>query len=156
MICSLSIEFNQFVFFFYCRAVRRAFDRVLDRSNDELSAADGTITLTQCQCALNFLGYAQNLLSLDNLSDIVLSHREVGATSVASNKSQNKSKNCSDINIDFDEFCMLTSYLTFLQHEIHESGCISPIKGTNLQPPPIFLTNTPGESMYLFTIYLKP
>lgn len=49
-----------------------------------------------------------------------------------------------DVLITFDEFCVLTSYLTILQQEIHDSGCISPIKGTNLPPPPIFLTNTPG------------
>lgn len=136
---------NLFLFSYICSAVRRAFDRVLDKNSQELTHSDGSITLAQCQCALSFLGYAQNLLSLDNLSDIVVSHREAGATSTPNpTKSQNKSKNCSEIHVDFDEFCMLTSYLTILQQEIHESGCISPIKGTNLPPPPIFLTNTPG------------
>lgn len=134
-------------------AVRRAFDRVLDKNIYQHS--DGTITLAQCQCALSFLGYAQNLLSLDNLSDIIVSHRESGATSTPNNKSQNKLKNCSEIHVEFDEFCMLTSYLTILQQEIHESGCISPIKGTNLPPPPIFLTNTPGKiSIVEITIQL--
>lgn len=85
-------------------------------------------------------------MSLDNLSDIIVSHRESGAVTLPNtNKSQNKLKNCNEIHLEFDEFCMLTSYLTILQQEIHESGCISPIKGTNLPPPPIFLTNTPGK-----------
>lgn len=50
-----------------------------------------------------------------------------------------------EITIDFEEFCVVTSYLTILHEGISESGCVSPIKGTNLPPPPIFLTNTPGK-----------
>lgn len=84
------------------------------------------------------LGYAQNLIFLDNLREIVVANREIGELKVPLNKSN-------EIVIDFEEFCMLASYLSILQQEINESGCISPIKGTNLPPPPIFLTNTPGE-----------
>lgn len=126
--------------------MRRAFDRVLDKhADDHIASVTSTITLAQCQCALSFLGYAQNLLSLDSLSDIIVSHRESGASTLPNaNKSQNKQQK-NEIHVEFDEFCMLTSYLTILQQEIHESGCISPIKGTNLPPPPIFLTNTPGK-----------
>lgn len=97
------------------------------------------ISLEQCQCALHMLGYAQNLIFLDNLREIVQANREIGELKVPPNKQH-------DMVIDFDEFCMLTSYLSILQQEINESGCISPIKGTNLPPPPIFLTNTPGKS----------
>lgn len=50
-----------------------------------------------------------------------------------------------EIAVDFEEFCILTSYLTVYQQEISESGCVSPIKG-NLPPPPIYLTNNPGAS----------
>lgn len=95
------------------------------------------ITLDQCRCALNFLGCSQNLLQIENLSDIVKSHRDMS-------NSNNRNATNSEITIDFEEFCVLTSYLTILQDEISESGCVSPIKGTNLPPPPIFLTNTPG------------
>lgn len=95
------------------------------------------ITLDQCRCALNFLGCSQNLLQIENLSDIVKSHRDLS-------NSNNRNAANSEIKIDFEEFCVLTSYLTILQDEISESGCVSPIKGTNLPPPPIFLTNTPG------------
>lgn len=49
--------------------------------------------------------------------------------------------------INFEEFCVISSYLTVLQQEIQES-CISPIKGTNLPPPPIFLTNSPGKNNF--------
>lgn len=129
------------------RAVRRAFDRVVDKN--PAATDDGRVTLAQCQSALNFLGYAQNLLSLDNLTEIVLSHREVHEPEAA------KADKSTEMCIDFDEFCMLTSYLTILQQEIHESGCISPIKGTNLPPPPIFLTNTPGRFSLETTIVLE-
>lgn len=118
-------------------AVRRAYDRVLDKK--DMSHGIEQITLEQCQCALHMLGYAQNLIFLDNLREIVLANREVAELKVPLNKKHN------EIFIDFEEFCMLASYLSILQQEINESGCISPIKGTNLPPPPIFLTNTPGE-----------
>lgn len=58
---------------------------------------------------------------------------------------QIKKNNLSDIQINFEEFCTLTAFLTVLHQEISESGCVSPIKGTNVHPPPIFLTNTPGK-----------
>lgn len=100
------------------------------------------ITLAQCQCALTFLGYPQNLISTNSLTEIIDIHRvpENGRTQDARSVSS-----IHDCSITFDEFCMITSYLAILQQEIHESGCISPIKGTNLPPPPIFLTNTPGK-----------
>lgn len=94
--------------------------------------------MQQCRCALNFLGFAQNLLQIENLTDIVKSHRDLSQTN-------NRTLISTDISIDFEEFCIVTSYLTILQEEMSESGCVSPIKGTNLPPPPIFLTNAPGE-----------
>lgn len=145
------------IFFFYFRSVRRAFDLVADQT------LHGKITIAQCQCALPLLGYAQNLLSTDNLKNIIDSHREAEAAETAaaginggassskttiSAKDEMEKLKTQDVQqmfITFDEFCMMTSYLTILQQEIHESGCISPIKGTNLPPPPIFLTNTPGN-----------
>lgn len=117
-------------------AVRRVFDRVLDKIY--MSQGIEQITLEQCQCALQMLGYAQNLIFLDNLREILLANREIVNLKVPPNRNN-------EIVIDFEEFCMLTSYMSILQHEINESGCISPIKGTNLPPPPIFLTNTPGK-----------
>lgn len=98
---------------------------------------DERISLEHCQCALQYLGYAQNFLMLETLRDIVVSIRERSESFPGGQTDAN-------ITIDFEEFCILTSYLTTYQQEITESGCISPIKGTNLPPPPIFLTNTPG------------
>lgn len=111
------------------------------------------ITLQQCQCALNFLGYAQNFLFIDNLYEIIMSNREMNEKCQASEEKaknyspspQTKKNNNIDITINFEEFCTLTAFLTVLQQEISESGCVSPIKGTNLPPPPIFLTNAPGK-----------
>ncbi|XP_055300575.1 uncharacterized protein LOC129567549 isoform X2 [Sitodiplosis mosellana] len=115
--------------------IRRAFDRALGDQSENPTVE--RITLEQCRCALNFLGCSQNLLQIENLSDIVKSHRDM------SNSNNRNTASNSEITIDFEEFCVLTSYLTILQDEISESGCVSPIKGTNLPPPPIFLTNTP-------------
>lgn len=127
-------------------AVRRAFDRALSDKNP--TTANERITLQQCQCALNFLGYAQNLLHIDNLADIITSHRDISQTNHRGDAN-------SEILVDFDEFCVLTSYLTILQEEISESGCVSPIKGTNLPPPPIFLTNTPGSYTKIIKSIIK-
>lgn len=57
-------------------------------------------------------------------------------------------------NINFDDFCVITAYLSVLQQEINNSTCVSPIKGINLPPPPIFLTNTPGKSFFLICFVL--
>lgn len=120
---------------FSCRTIRRAFDRAL--GDPSKNGAGERINMEQCRCALNFLGCSQNLLQIENLSDIVKSHRDMS-------KTNNRSAASAEISIDFEEFCVLTSYLTILQEEISESGCVSPIKGTNLPPPPIFLSNAPG------------
>lgn len=56
----------------------------------------------------------------------------------------NASKNFAD-QIDFNLFCVISAYLSVLQQEIHESGCISPIKGTNVPPPPVYLSNLQGK-----------
>lgn len=126
------------MFIINSRAIRTAFDRVYSETTSELTT--GRISLQQCKCALNFLGFAQHLLQIENLTEIVKSHRDLSQTN-------NRTLISTDISIDFEEFCIITSYLTILQEEISESGCVSPIKGTNLPPPPIFLTNAPGNSM---------
>lgn len=107
----------------------------MNRKNiDSDSDTDERITLQQCQCALQCLGYAQNLLRVENLKEILLSNRQKSNTNAISEE---------EIIVDFEEFCILTTYLTVYQQEISESGCVSPIKG-NLPPPPIYLTNNPG------------
>ncbi|XP_005186790.1 uncharacterized protein LOC101890781 isoform X3 [Musca domestica] len=64
----------------------------------------------------------------------------------------NASKNFAD-QIDFNLFCVISAYLSVLQQEIHESGCISPIKGTNVPPPPVYLSNLQGEDTFAITYF---
>ncbi|XP_067620901.1 uncharacterized protein raw isoform X3 [Eurosta solidaginis] len=147
--------------------VRGAFDRV--------NPVNGVITVAQCQRALLYLGYAQSLVKLDNLNKIIASQRETldtlhkgGRTKSSSQqeaiasgsgsddtlKSSSSSSCNSDTptasmaestDVDFDLFCVISAYLSVLQQEIQESGCISPIKGTNVPPPPVYLTNMQGD-----------
>lgn len=118
--------------------VRGAFERATAQPS-----LDDEITVLQCQQALSFLGYANNLIAYDNIKNIIQSLKEIlEANSLlesSPNSTLNKTKK--QICVNFDEFCVLSAYLSVLQQEIHESGCISPIKGTNLPPPPIFLAN---------------
>jgi len=65
--------------------------------------------------------------------------------SQSSSSSEILETNSETHNITFEEFCVISSYLSVLQQEIEENTCVSPIKGTNLPPPPIYLTNTPGK-----------
>ncbi|XP_055851824.1 uncharacterized protein LOC129916072 isoform X2 [Episyrphus balteatus] len=142
--------------------VRGAFDRV--------NAMKELISLEQCQRALSILGYAQSLLTIENLKSVILSQRESldmspsscmgiesssqpapSASAATSNtprcknflKKETTTKR-NEFQIDFDQFCILAAYLSVLQQEIHESGCISPIKGTNVPPPPVYLANLQG------------
>uniref|UniRef100_A0A0K8UPS0 Raw n=1 Tax=Bactrocera latifrons TaxID=174628 RepID=A0A0K8UPS0_BACLA len=143
--------------------VRGAFDRV--------NPVNGAITVVQCQRALLYLGYAQSLVKLDNLNKIIATQREtlealqkrstksgvqpeLNSSEHATKKSSSASSCSSDtptaslnetLDVDFDLFCVISAYLSVLQQEIQESGCISPIKGTNVPPPPVYLTNMQGD-----------
>ena len=75
-----------------------------------------------------------------------LSSTESSFLSQSSSSSEILETNNSETHsITFEEFCVISSYLSVLQQEIEENTCVSPIKGTNLPPPPIYLTNTPGK-----------
>lgn len=133
--------------------VRGAFDRVNPQSE--------LLTVEQCKRALLLLGYAQSLVNLDNLTKIIINQREslkllqtqstkageVEQPQVAEEEEEGE-QGCNATPakpnhelIDFDLFCMISAYLSVLQQEIHESGCISPIKGTNVPPPQVYFTN---------------
>ncbi|KAH8376735.1 hypothetical protein KR093_001090 [Drosophila rubida] len=140
--------------------VRGAFDRVNPQSE--------LLTVEQCKRALLFLGYAQSLVNLDNLNKIIINQREslkllqTQSTKAGEEKEKEKEKeegaeqvNCNSTPampnhelIDFDLFCVISAYLSVLQQEIHESGCISPIKGTNVPPPQVYFTNAPDVDIY--------
>lgn len=105
------------------------------------------------------LGYRKDLVTSDNLKRILSLVRDVlnnrhessplssteSSSSTSSYTSESSETNWDASNITFEEFCVISSYLSVLQQEIEENCCVSPIKGTNLPPPPIFLTNTPGN-----------
>uniref|UniRef100_A0A336KG08 CSON007227 protein n=1 Tax=Culicoides sonorensis TaxID=179676 RepID=A0A336KG08_CULSO len=107
-------------------SVRRSYDRIVGKSEFGL-------TLSQCQTALTSLGYPEQLVTTENLRQILFVLKEIKQTN----------ENLEKVYINFEEYCMVTSYLSILQQEISESSCVSPIKGTNLPPPPIFLSNSP-------------
>jgi hypothetical protein len=136
--------------FVNCSSVRRSYDRVINN--------EAGLTITQCRQVLSTLGYRKDLITSDNLKRIlslvrdVLSNRHESSPSSASDSSNESTTetNWDAPSINFEEFCVISSYLSVLQQEIEENCCVSPIKGTNLPPPPIFLTNTPGEFGRLF------
>lgn len=115
--------------------VRGAFDRVNEIKSDY-------ITLEQCQRALWYLGYARNLINFYNLNKIIDAQEESLTLRPSTDTTVDDQR---VYNIDFNQFCVITAYFTLLQHEIHESGCISPIKGINVPPPPIYFTNMHGN-----------
>ncbi|KAL7029099.1 hypothetical protein ACKWTF_006099 [Chironomus riparius] len=133
-------------------SVRRSFDRVVTNNESGL-------TLKQCNQQLLSLGYRRDLVSSENLKRILslvrdalnnrndstqLSSTESSSSFLSQSSSEILESNNSEIhNITFEEFCVISSYLSVLQQEIEENTCVSPIKGTNLPPPPIYLTNTP-------------
>ncbi|GAB0098245.1 raw [Sergentomyia squamirostris] len=135
-------------------SVRRAFDRICATSVDE-------ITTHECQLALSYLGYTNSIISHENIRKIVITSRDVQKKQESIFKrhiyhhhhhQQTSSRRGGGggvgeikgaLYINFEEFCVIAAYLWVLQQEMNENTCVSPIKGTNLPPPPIFLTNTP-------------
>ncbi|XP_055708173.1 uncharacterized protein LOC129804669 isoform X2 [Phlebotomus papatasi] len=130
-------------------SVRRAFDRICATSVDE-------ITMHECQLALSYLGYTNSIICQENIRKIVTVNRDVQKKcesifkrhvyhhhhhQTQSRRSGGEIKGV--LYINFEEFCVVAAYLSVLQQEMNENTCVSPIKGTNLPPPPIFLTNTP-------------
>ncbi|XP_033150873.1 uncharacterized protein LOC117135056 isoform X1 [Drosophila busckii] len=118
--------------------VRGAFDRVNPQSE--------LLTVEQCKRALLLLGYAQSLVNLDNLNKIIINQRE--SLKLLQKANDATAANLQHELIDFDLFCVISAYLSVLQQEIHESGCISPIKGTNVPPPQVYFTNAPDVDIY--------
>lgn len=114
--------------------MRRSFDRIVGKSEFGL-------TLSQCQNALTWLGYPASLTTMETLKKILQVLKDI---------QQFEEINIDKAYINFEEYCILTSYLSILQQEISESSCVSPIKGTNLPPPPIFLSNSPGKLIISF------
>lgn len=125
-------------------SVRRTYDRVADSSKS-------VINLVQCQKAMVALGYPPGITSTSVINQILTYFREVGQQNhrekrfkpLASEKNNSAEAQSEESNaITFDEFCILDSYLSVLHQDILETSCVSPIKGTNLQQPLIYLTDS--------------
>lgn len=128
------------------------------------------ITISQCKVALHYLRYSDSV-SEETIKRILQVHRDITMiTNTPTNASApairsphsymsilkrqsshsnqangEKVRTAQNQSINFEEFCVIAAYLSVLQQEQNENTCVSPIKGTNLQPPPIYLTNAPGE-----------
>jgi hypothetical protein len=123
-----------------------------------MKSDENGLSIKQCSQQLLSLGFRKDLVSSDNLKRIlslirnVLSNQHemspVSSTESSSSSSLSSSSEPIWVSpfVNFEEFCVISSYLSVLQQEIEDNCCVSPIKGTNLPPPPIFLTNTPGKS----------
>lgn len=122
-------------------SVRRTFDRVANNANE-------VISLTQCQTALAALGYPPSIVTISVIKQILAYLDDVCRQQSGNSTSPKATNGYADdnVSITFDNFCIIESYLSVLQQEILETSCISPIKGTNLQQPPIYLTDFQGWS----------
>uniref|UniRef100_A0A1Q3FKN2 Putative nucleoside 2-deoxyribosyltransferase like protein n=1 Tax=Culex tarsalis TaxID=7177 RepID=A0A1Q3FKN2_CULTA len=128
-------------------SVRRTYDRVADNSKS-------VINLVQCQKAMVALGYPPGITSTSVINQILTYFKEVGQQNNREKRFKplpplvNDKNNCAHAHseehnaISFDEFCILDSYLSVLHQDILETSCVSPIKGTNLQQPLIYLTDS--------------
>uniref|UniRef100_A0A182SCL0 Raw n=1 Tax=Anopheles maculatus TaxID=74869 RepID=A0A182SCL0_9DIPT len=115
-------------------SLRRTFERV---------AADITesarIGLEQCRQALCSLGYPENVSTLGNIQNILLCYEEVAG--LEQQTELIRRGDASQVLISFEEFCVIDACVSILMLDFYEHNCTSPIKGTNLQQPPVYLTD---------------
>ncbi|XP_035896192.1 uncharacterized protein LOC118505045 isoform X2 [Anopheles stephensi] len=115
-------------------SLRRTFERV---------AADITewarISLEQCQQALRCLGYPENVSTLGNIQNILLCYEEVAG--LGQQTELIRRGDASQVLVSFEEFCVIDACVSILMLDFYEHNCTSPIKGTNLQQPPVYLTD---------------
>lgn len=125
-------------------SVRRTYDRVADNYQS-------VINLVQCQKAMVALGYPPGITIISVINQILAYFREIRQPNYSEKRFKRLSivtdkthdSELSEENaITFDEFCILDSYLSVLHQDILETSCVSPIKGTNLQQPLIYLTDS--------------
>ncbi|CRK87613.1 CLUMA_CG001409, isoform A [Clunio marinus] len=106
-------------------SVRRSYDRAINN--------DAGLTLAQCRQVLSTLGYRKDLITSDNLRRILSLVRDVlnnrHESSPATSSSSTESTESVDVNvvdmpcINFEEFCVISSYLSVLQQEIEDNCC---------------------------------
>uniref|UniRef100_A0A182KD70 Raw n=1 Tax=Anopheles christyi TaxID=43041 RepID=A0A182KD70_9DIPT len=115
-------------------SLRRTFERV---AVDITDAA--RINLAQCQQALGSLGYPANVTTTDNIQNILLCYEEV--TGLDEHTEHIRRGDAENVLISFEEFCIIDACVSILMLDFYEHNCTSPIKGTNLQQPPVYLTD---------------
>uniref|UniRef100_A0A2M4AEJ2 Raw n=2 Tax=Anopheles triannulatus TaxID=58253 RepID=A0A2M4AEJ2_9DIPT len=114
-------------------SLRRTFERVAT----DVSTIQ--IDLEQCQRALRGLGYPETVTTPGNLQNILLCYEEVTGRSVQTDHIRHG--RVAQILISFEEFCIIDACVSILMLDFYEHNCTSPIKGTNLQQPPVYLTD---------------
>ncbi|XP_058058279.1 uncharacterized protein LOC131209270 [Anopheles bellator] len=115
-------------------SLRRTFERVAPNVTDTVH-----INLAQCQRALSSLGYPETVTSNGNLQNILLCYEEV--TGRSEQTEHIRHGRVGQILISFEEFCIIDACVSILMLDFYEHNCTSPIKGTNLQQPPVYLTD---------------
>uniref|UniRef100_A0A182NQI8 Uncharacterized protein n=1 Tax=Anopheles dirus TaxID=7168 RepID=A0A182NQI8_9DIPT len=115
-------------------SLRRTFERV---ASDITESAH--INLEQCQRALCSLGYPENVSSMGNIQNILLCYEEVTGRDVQTPLIRRG--DAGHVLIHFEDFCVVDACVSILMLDFYEHNCTSPIKGTNLQQPPVYLTD---------------
>uniref|UniRef100_A0A182PCJ5 Raw n=1 Tax=Anopheles epiroticus TaxID=199890 RepID=A0A182PCJ5_9DIPT len=122
-------------------SLRRMFERF---AADVTEAA--RISLVQCQQALCSLGYPENVSTLGNIQNILLCYEEVTGREMQTEHIRRGAME--SVLIGFEEFCIIDACVSILMLDFYEHNCTSPIKGTNLQQPPVYLTDLQAWNMH--------
>uniref|UniRef100_A0A182JD10 Raw n=1 Tax=Anopheles atroparvus TaxID=41427 RepID=A0A182JD10_ANOAO len=112
--------------------------RTYQRIAAEVAGAEG-IDIVQCKKALYSLGYPKNVVTEDDIQNILLCYEEIADRTVQSELI--RTGHAEEVLISFDEFCIIDACVSILMLDFYEQNCLSPIKGTNLQQPPVYLTD---------------
>ncbi|XP_055601377.1 uncharacterized protein LOC129750156 isoform X1 [Uranotaenia lowii] len=127
------------------------------RTYDKVKGESGTVRLPECRKALVALGYSPDIVTINVVKHVLMFYDELRQTTAGSVSKKCDGKDKYDnYSVELEEFCMLDSCMSVLQQEILENGCVSPIYGTNLQQPPVYLTDCPEWNHCLPVLTLTP
>uniref|UniRef100_A0A182Q0I4 Raw n=1 Tax=Anopheles farauti TaxID=69004 RepID=A0A182Q0I4_9DIPT len=115
-------------------SLRRTFERIAEDVTET-----AYINLEQCQRALCCLGYPENVSTTGNIQNILLCYEEVTGRDVKTPLIRRGDSG--HVLIHFEDFCIVDACVSILMLDFYEHNCTSPIKGTNLQQPPVYLTD---------------
>ncbi|XP_058129044.1 uncharacterized protein LOC131286094 [Anopheles ziemanni] len=112
--------------------------RTYQRTVADVTNAEA-IDIAQCKRALYSLGYPKNVVTEDDIQNILLCYEEIAGRTFQTELIRRG--NADEVLISFDEFCIVDACVSILMLDFYEQNCLSPIKGTNLQQPPVYLTD---------------